>query len=215
MSLAVLSEIDSKNLIKSFESSKITINEINIACQEKAHYLSMKFGEIYCFNSKTLHGTQKNMEDKSRVSMDFRSRKLNQSTGTKSNSFFFNPCNLESIDKKIKPSLEDDRALVYISSRNKNLINLSQKYQQLICLRYAQELNLKVIALETELQGFDYLINLNDILYGSKMGMYKHLIIYSKELVNIQQHTVQELFENAKNLDISIHFVLEDHVWRN
>lgn len=213
MSLAILSEEDSKAAIEGFRGKKVSISEINSTCQEKMRYLDMTFGEIYFFNSKTLHGTMLNVENRTRVSLDFRSRKPEQSAGQKADSFFTNPCAANFFTNPNEPGENENLAVIYVSSNNANKKFLSQKYQQLVCLRYAEELGLKVIAVETELVGFDYLINLHDLISGSRMGMYKNLIIFSKDQVNLNEVDNQSLLKSASDMSVKIHFVLEDELW--
>ena len=82
----------------------------------------------------------------------------------------------------------------------------------MLCLRYVEENNIVNISIETELIGFESLINLEDIVWGSQKGKFQDLVIFSIENLPSNEYTEQFL-KNCKLNKVKVHFVAEDKIY--
>ena len=140
--------------------------------------LTMNFGEIYHFNSHIIHGTEINETDQTRVSFDFRILLDGDDRGLKDESFFV-PFEQGSVATNAK----QQTGVVYIGKRRGFTKVISQKYQALLCNRYAAENRISVLVSETELCGFDHLPTLWNMVTGGYAGSFSNLIIFSAFLL--------------------------------
>lgn len=211
MSLAVLNDKDSENIEDFARMKNLSLTQINEMCIEKSTFLNMKFGEIFLFHSKQLHGTILNNEKKTRLSFDFRIRLDGKSSGEKDHSFFLPRRSIKN-ESKTSFVIKSETGIGYFSYAFSNKFRLSQKYQQYIIKKYAEEMGINILALETEIKGFNRPINLEDILYGTRSKQYNHLIIFSAFNLPSEDYK-NTLITYAQGNNFKIHFVAEDEIY--
>lgn len=208
-SMFVLGEDISERLVDEMKREKRSILEMDEMCRPHGRPLDMRFGEIYVFNSHMLHGSVVNDTDRSRVSFDFRMLPDGVDRGVKDPSFFVRP------GARRHPASRGTSlatAGIYFSGSLKTDLVLSQKYQQLLCLRYASDHGLGALVLETELWGFDHHPTLWDMVSGSYSGQFENLIIFSTKLLPPDDADRGRLIAEAKRRGMTLHFVAEDIV---
>jgi hypothetical protein len=205
-SMYVVGEAKSALLIEEMRNKKLSILEMNKVCGLHSRALEMAFGEIYVFNAHMLHGTNVNSTAQTRVSFDFRMLPDGESPGVKDDSFFVSPKTGRNAGAG-EPS-PHGRAGIYFGRTA--TVPLSQKYQQLVCLRYASENGLAAQVLETELSGFEHFPNLHDMIEGGYSGQFEHLIIFSLALLPEDTAHRSRLIAQAKAIGLTLHFVVED-----
>jgi len=134
-SMMVVDEATSARLMEQMKQRRISILDMNDLCLPHSRSLAMEFGDIYVFNAHMLHGTVVNDTDRTRVSFDFRMLVGEDDRGAKDPSYFIAPnSRRRGVDGKPRAT-----AGIYCSGNLATDLTLSQKYQQLICLRYASE----------------------------------------------------------------------------
>jgi sporadic carbohydrate cluster 2OG-Fe(II) oxygenase len=205
-SMFVLSENESENLIQETKKLKESVIDFNKKCHSASKPLEINYGEIFKFNSQTLHGTVFNDTDSSRVSIDFRMVIDNDDIGLKDQSFFI--LDRKTVTKETKPK----RAMLYFNRENKEEKLPSQKYQQLICLEYCQEKNITPVRLETELSGFDYFPTLFHISENCKDENFRDIVIFSKENLPDSIELKNKFIDIAKKNNLVVHYVFEDEI---
>ena len=178
-SLYVADEQTSLQITNKIRTEKRSVQEMNQLARGACRPLAMNFGEIYHFNSHTVHGTEINDTDKTRVSFDFRILLEGDDRGLK-DELFFVPFEQTSVAIKS----ERQTGIVYIGKRRGFTNVISQKYQALLCNRYAVENRISVLVSETELCGFDHLPTLWNMVTGGYAGKFSNLIIFSAFLLS-------------------------------
>lgn len=205
-SMFVISENESKHLIQETKKLKESVINFNKKCILFSKPLQMSYGEIFKFNSQTLHGTVFNDTDSTRVSIDFRMVINNDDIGLKDNSFFIKDRKILNLDSQPK------RAMLYFNRENKEEKLPSQKYQQLICLEYCHEKNITPVRLETELSGFDYFPTLFHISENCKDENFSDIVIFSKENLPDSIELNNKFKQIAKKNSLALHYVFEDEI---
>jgi sporadic carbohydrate cluster protein (TIGR04323 family) len=104
--------------------------------------------------------------------------------------------------------------VVYIGKRRGFTNVLSQKYQALLCNRYAAEHRINILVAETELCSFDHLPTLWNMVSGGYAGNFSNLIVFSAFLLPEDRNERGKLAEECKARCITVHFVAEDIVAR-
>jgi sporadic carbohydrate cluster 2OG-Fe(II) oxygenase len=215
-SLALLTENISREVLKTLSNTKgLTIDLINKMCEEKATLLKCDYGDIFMFDAKRLHGTTLNEEKFTRVSFDFRMQINSSNTGKKDTSFFVNSGFSKDLGKsahKTHAKGFDITAFGYVSSFFNVDFNISQKYQQLLCVRYAEENELNLIGMETEISGFKEFLNLEDLISGTRKNTFKNLLVFSEKCLPADKDRHEDLLNSAKSAGIIIHLICEDLV---
>lgn len=205
-SMYVADDDTSWKLSETILAERLLIPEVNKLCEDQCEPLAMDVGEVYMFNARTMHGTVVSDTHTSRVSFDFRMVCDGDDRGLKDESFFVRP------GQKAKPKSSREMCAVYVGKHRGFTNVLSQKYQTLICYRYAEEQKQSVLVGETELSGFDYQPQLWNILTGTWSGQYQHLILFSRLLLPESQAEQDRFFAEASRRNVTIHFVAEDAV---
>jgi sporadic carbohydrate cluster 2OG-Fe(II) oxygenase len=208
-SLYVSDEQTSLSITEQIRGEKNSIEEMNKLARRACHPLSMKFGEVYCFNSHIIHGTERNDTDQTRVSFDFRMLQDGDDRGMKDESFFVSPGQqTETVNARHRTSL------IYIGKRRGFTQVISQKYQALLCNRYAAENHISASVAETELSGFDHLPALWNMVSGTYAGSFSDLIIFSAFLLPENPTARMKLANECKARQLTLHFVAEDIIAR-
>jgi len=206
-SLYVSDARTSFGITESIRSERHSIEEMNQLARRACRPLKMRFGEVYHFNSHIIHGTEKNDTDQTRVSFDFRMLREGDDRGLKDGSFFV------PLGKRASSAGTGRRTgIVYIGKRRGFTNIISQKYQLLLCRRYAAENQISVLLAETELSGFNYLPALRNMISGAYAGRFSDLIIFSIFLLPESAAERCQLAEECKAKDLTLHFVAEDIV---
>jgi sporadic carbohydrate cluster protein (TIGR04323 family) len=207
-SLYVSNEQASVNITGIIRGQKNSIKEMNELARRACQPLSMKFGEVYYFNSHVIHGTEKNDTDQTRVSFDFRMLRDGDGKGLKDESFFMR------VGQR-NPGAHAERqysGVIYIGKRRGFTNVISQKYQALLCNRYASENRIAVLVAETELSSFGHLPTLWNMVSGDYAGSFSELIIFSAFLLPENSIERQRLSQECKSRNLTLHFVAEDIV---
>jgi sporadic carbohydrate cluster 2OG-Fe(II) oxygenase len=207
-SMYVLEEEESRRVEHDIRAARMSITEMNAAIHGFARPLRLEYGQIFLFNSHILHGTVVNDTARTRVSIDFRMLVDGADRGLKDPSFFVRPGERGSADKGAPR-----RAGVYVGRTRGISAAISQKYQQLICLRYAADRNLSALVLETELSTFDYRPVLWDLVTGTYLGAFETLILFSAQLLPEDDTERSRLLDDVEKRNLPLHFVCEDFVW--
>jgi sporadic carbohydrate cluster 2OG-Fe(II) oxygenase len=208
-SLYVADEQTSLQITNKIRTEKRSVQEMNQLARGACRPLAMNFGEIYHFNSHTVHGTEINDTDKTRVSFDFRILLEGDDRGLKDESFFVP---FEQTSVAIKS--ERQTGIVYIGKRRGFTKVISQKYQALLCNRYATENRISVLVSETELCGFDHLPTLWNMITGGYAGKFSNLIIFSAFLLSESRDERRTFAEECAARGLTVRFVVEDVVAR-
>ena len=186
-------------LQKKFFKEKLSIAKMNDLAKKASEPQLLKYGNVLLFNTKTFHGTHKNLSKKHRLSFDFRILLLNQSAGTKPLDEFYNKFNKKTT-KKIK-------CLAYIYKRNFLMENLSHKVQREINFGYCSSNNLEFSLEETEIHGVDHYPNL--YFYLNKK-IYKHIVMTSILCLPNNLELRNKLINLSKKNKIELHFSVEN-----
>jgi len=208
-SLYVCDEQTSLRVTDKIRTERRSIEEINQLARGACRPLTMTFGQIYHFNSHVIHGTEPNQTDQTRLSFDFRILLDGDDRGLKDESFFV-PFERASVTKKI----EQQTGVVYIGKLRGFTQVISQKYQALLCNRYATENRISVLVSETELCGFDHLPTLWNMVAGGYAGTFTDLIVFSAFLLPEDFGTREKFAKECVARGLTVHFVAEDIVAR-
>ena len=206
-SLYVCNEEESLRVTDKIRTERRSIEEINRLARGACRPLTMTFGEIYHFNSHVIHGTEPNQTEQTRVSFDFRILLDGDDRGLKDESFFV-PFEQDSAAKKAGQRT----GVVYIGKRRGFTQVISQKYQALLCNRYAAENRIAILVSETELCGFDHLPTLWNMVAGGYAGTFSDLIIFSAFLLPEDANERRKFAQECKARRLSVHCVAEDIV---
>ncbi len=190
---------ESAILQKKFFKEKLSIAKVNDLAKKVSKPQILDYGKILLFNTKTFHGTHKNLSKKHRLSFDFRILLFNQSAGTKPVDEFYNRFNKKN-KKKIK-------CLSYIYKRNFLMENLSHKVQREINFGYCLTNNLEFSLEETEIHGVDHYPNLYFYL---QKKIYKHIVMTSVLCLPQDIKLRKKLITLSKKNNIELHFSLEN-----
>lgn len=201
----VIDEVDSARLEERMKTGRKSIVEMNLECHRYAHPLSMKFGDLFAFNSHVLHGTLVNETNRTRVSFDFRILVDGDDRGIKDPSFFIRP-------NERTGNAATVRACIYFGKNRGFTRIISQKYQLLVCLRYASDQRFNAQVAETELNGFDHHPNLWDMVCGTRARAMDALILFSVQLLPPDYGDRTRLLDEATQRGLPLHFVCEDFV---
>lgn len=199
-SMFVADEIASAAITGALRAGRKSIAEMNAVARRSCTPLTMRYGEIFQFNARIVHGTEINETDCTRVSFDFRMVREGGDRGLKDASFFTGPGPRTSAGTL-------GFGMIYYG-RQEGLI--SQKYQQLLCHRYAAESGIAVQAAETELTGFDHHPVLWSLLERRHAMPVAHLILFSLRLLPPEASARERFLAAASARGLTLHFVAED-----
>ena len=211
--LAFLDKTENMKAIKYFKTNDLSLIEIQKYCEKKAKIVELNYGEFLHFPTSAIHGTFTNNTDDIRISFDFRICH-DGNRGYKSQNFFsnINKLNFKNNSTK-KKNKQKKTAISYLSQRNfSGSFLVSQTIQHDANISYCQRNNLSIIAHETELMGFNKLINLEDIFFGNKKGLTKNVVIFSDKLINLKNQKNKKLINLALNKGFKIHFANEGYM---
>jgi sporadic carbohydrate cluster protein (TIGR04323 family) len=206
-SLYVSDEQTSLRITNKIRTERRSIQEMNKLARGACQPLAMNFGEIYHFNSHIIHGTQINDTNQTRVSFDFRILRDGDDKGLKDDSFF-----VPFEQMRAMMNAEQQTGIVYIGKRRGFTNVISQKYQALLCNRYAAEHHITVLVAETELCGFDHLPTLWNMISGEYAGRFSNLILFSAFLLPEDRNQRRKLADECEERGLAVHFVAEDVV---
>lgn len=198
----------SREVTHAIRVGRKSITEMNALARSVCSPLDMSFGEIFHFNSHIIHGTEVNTTDKTRVSFDFRILRDGDDRGLKDQSFFLRP-GARSHDSQPQQTAA---AAIYIGKQSGFTKIISQKYQALLCNRYAREKNISAYLSETELNGFSHHPVLWNMICGNHAKTFEHLIVFSALLLPTDLAERKRLVDECRARNLTIHFVAEDVV---
>jgi sporadic carbohydrate cluster 2OG-Fe(II) oxygenase/sporadic carbohydrate cluster protein (TIGR04323 family) len=206
-SMFVANESTSREVTRTIRTGRKSITEINELARSVCSPLNMSFGEIFCFNSHIIHGTEMNATDKTRVSFDFRMLLDGADRGLKDESFFVHPGE-RSHDKPQKAAV----GVIYIGKQEGFTKIISQKNQVLLCNRYARENGISSFLSETELNGFTHHPVLWNMICGNHAETFRHLIFFSALLLPTGLAELKHFIDECEARNLTLHFVAEDIV---
>jgi sporadic carbohydrate cluster protein (TIGR04323 family) len=207
-SMFVTDEATSRRITQQISDGRKSIVEMNELARSVCSPLNLSFGEIFHFNSRIIHGTEINGTDKTRVSFDFRMLRDGDDRGLKDQSFFLRP--------GARSQKRETRSLapgaIYIGKQDGFTQVISQKYQALLCNRYAKENDISAYLSETELSGFSHHPVLWNMVRGNHAETIEHLILFSALLMPNDPAERRSLADECKVRNLTLHFVAEDVV---
>ena len=211
--LAFLDKIENKKAIDYFILNDLSLIEIQKYCEKKAKLVELNYGEFLHFPTSAIHGTFTNNTKDVRISFDFRICH-DEDRGFKSHDFFLDIDQLIcSKDKSLNKSNLKKTAISYVSQRNfSGGFLVSQTIQHDANISYCQKKNLTIITHETELMGFEKLINLEDIFFGNFKGLTKDVVIFSDKLINLKNIKNKKIIDTALDQGFTIHFANEGYI---
>jgi len=207
-SMFVADEFASRTVTERIRSEEKSISEMNELAKSVCYPLRMDFGELFHFNSHIIHGTEINSTGKTRISFDFRVQRDGDDRGVKDESFFIRPG-----ERKRNPSAQTSNlGAIYIGKQGGFTRIISQKYQVLLCSRYALENGISAPIGETELSGFAHHPVLWNLVCGNQVGSFSHLIIFSALLLPSDPTERERLTHELRSKKLTVHFIAEDIV---
>lgn len=210
--LAFLDKTENEKAIKHFKNNDLSLVEIQKYCEKKAKIIELNYGEFLHFKTSAIHGTFTNNTDGIRISFDFRICH-DKNRGYKSNDFFSNISRLYSSNNTKKNNNQKKTAISYLSQRNfSGGFLVSQTIQHSANINYCLKNNLSIVAHETELMGFNKLINLEDIFFGNRKKLTKNVVIFSDKLINLKNNKNKNLINSAIKKGFKIHFANEGYI---
>ena len=190
---------NSSILQKKFFDQKLSLANINELGKNICKPQILNYGDILLFNTKTFHGTHKNISKFHRLSFDFRILMINKSAGTKPIDEFYHLFKKRKNKKKI--------CLHYIYKKNFLMENLSHKVQREINFSYCQSNNFESFLEETEIHGVDHYPNL---LFYLKNKEYKDIVMTSILCLPKEISLRKKLLNLSRKNKIELHFSLEN-----
>jgi sporadic carbohydrate cluster 2OG-Fe(II) oxygenase len=214
-SLAFLSEINNQKLLSFFHKKQPSLVEIQRHCEKKIEFAECNYGEFIIFPTKALHGTVVNVSDKIRVSFDFRIC-TNNDFGLKNPKFFRKIFNNDNKINSLRRDADKNKQLTAIGYLNQFSIydnfKISQTIQHEAVTSFCLKNNLDLILLETELIGFTKPLNLEDILFGSRSGLAKDIVVFSDKLIFLENPLYFKLIKKSIAKNFRFHFVNEGYI---
>jgi sporadic carbohydrate cluster protein (TIGR04323 family) len=207
-SMFVTDEIASREVTRVIRDDKKSISQMNELARSVCSPLEMSFGELFHFNSHIIHGTEINTTSKTRISFDFRILRDGDDRGLKDESFFVRSEGRSQLVKTQTSAL----GAMYIGKQDGFTKLVSQKYQILLCARYAAENGISAQIGETELAGFTHHPVLWNMIRGNHAGSFSHLIVFSALLMPSDPVERSNLVAELKARNLTVHFVVEDVV---
>ena len=104
-------------------------------------------------------------------------------------------------------------ALGYSSQKMRSDLQISQTIQQQANADYASRNDLYLVAQETELIGFNRLLNFEDMISGERQLKARDIVVFSEAYMPPNSNERDRLFDIATPNGFSIHFVNEGHTY--
>jgi sporadic carbohydrate cluster protein (TIGR04323 family) len=211
-SLFVLTPEESVELAAVFTREHASVQEMNGRMRAKARPLDARVGDIFVFSSRLMHGTEVNDTDVTRVSFDFRILPDGAARGVKSETFFASPAAYEA---ELRPAAGRSPAerrvgIVYVNVHEGFTRFVSQRNQQLLAARYAEDCNISVLTAETEIVTMSHYPMLFDLLSGGAGRGCDVLLLFSVALLPHTEGERRRVFQMARAANLELKFVLED-----
>ena len=207
-SLAFFDQNENDLALEKFYKEAPSLVEIQDYCEPRSHFAECDYGEFLVFPTKALHGTKTNQSKDIRVSFDFRVS-LDGDIGRKNKKFFV-PF---SVEPQQNPPLLKSKNATALGYLNQYQIfddfSISQTIQQESIISYSKKNNLDLITLETELIGFSRPINLEDLLFGSRKGEARDIVVFSEKILNLNKNSYSSLVNKAMANGYRFHCVNE------
>ncbi len=146
--LGVVNPNDSASLLSDFYANSISSDLLESFSRSKASFSPMKMGEALFFGNHTLHGTQTNLSDRTRISIDF--RLTPESTSRNLHQRYVSPDRL--IQFSSKYSAVHRKAIYCIRSTN-SLLDVSFQEQRNLISSYCDRHSISIISETHEIQG--------------------------------------------------------------
>lgn len=174
--IRVLSEKEGNFLFKKIESNFELLNKEKEMLDDLSFEILPDLGSAYLFNSKTLHYSEVNKTNLTRISIDFRIANLDDNTSSKNLSDYYK------IKGKLFKNAKDNefkKCLKYICGGNKKDTTL----QHVIINNYAKRNNMIIIDQEAEIERFDYPMIKKHLFSDTINRNYDCILISSQSII--------------------------------
>ncbi len=214
-SLYVASIEDSAASLKYLETKKAIQPEIDDYLRKFCQPLSINNGDIYCFNSKIIHGSEINETPFTRVSVDFRLLHPNKSSGTKKLNEFYLPFHDESLwphkRKANNVSMQFQFAgTAYIYPSYGFTKFFSAFNQRDIVKSYAKKNQIEILAEETEIHIMPHHPTLKSLVSGYPNKSLNCVVAFSTLCLPESTEDRLEIYKKSIDHNIPIFFALEN-----
>jgi len=203
---------ESDELTELFERGQLSMQEMNDCMRRKSQPLDMHFGQIFKFSSRLMHGSELNDTDTTRVSFDFRILPDGADRGVKSETFFVRPDDYEAALQQVenRGATKPRIGIVYINVNEGFTRFVSQKNQQLLAHKYAEDCGISVLTAETEIVTMSHYPMLFDLLAGGTGRDCDVLLLFSVLLLPRTDRDRRRVFQLARERNLELRFVVED-----
>ena len=193
-------KIDNKKLLTSFRKKKIDVAQINQILKHLCKKTDVKRNEYLQFNSKVIHGTQKNKENVSRISFDFRIIGINQNFGSKPKENFNQV--LENKITKIKSHNKIFKCSTYTNGVSKIAVRNQIIFINSMCMNN----NFQVILNDSEIYQLDYLPVLRGMIKNKNLDL---IVVYSLKIFK-NKNIKNQILKLLKKMNKKIYFCYEN-----
>ncbi|MCY3013923.1 MAG: hypothetical protein NT171_04360 [Planctomycetota bacterium] len=200
----------SEQCIAEIGQSMATLRQINEISKRYCHPINAKFGELATFASYMIHGAERNRQDISRVSFDFRIASDENDLGSKSRTNFYSRQELDgSVAAKASESTDKMIGITYSNS----CCGASAKSQLLLCTSFAESLGIDVVGNESEIYVFDHLPVLRSHIESSGFKI-NCVVVFGTDIFEGNKDLAKSVLEAADRSNMAIVFSSESLIYR-
>lgn len=213
-SIYISSPEDSDEALNYLEKSKAIQPEIDSHLRKFCNPIKMSHGEIFCFNSKIIHGTEVNITGKTRISIDFRLLHEGNSSGTKKINEFYLPFHYEEQWPHLKNATNlnqiEYKATSYLYPSNGFTKFFSAYNQRDIIRSFSKKNNIIILAEETEIHTMAHHPTLKSLTTGYPNPELNCIVAFSVLCLPSDIEDRKEILTNSVKFNIPIFFALEN-----
>lgn len=187
-------------------SARATLQDINNIAKSICAPFEGDYGDLLSFSSDMIHGANRNSQDTTRVSFDFRIAPKPNDIGTKPLSNFFNRAELTSNEETVEKTTN---TIHFTGITYSNLCNgVSAKSQLMMCAAFCDANNIGIVGNESEIVTFDYLPVLRHYLSSNKTNI-NSVVVFGVGIFNSDKDLAKSIIETAIRNDIALIFCSE------
>ncbi len=204
-----LMPVNEKNTLFMARNEKESLDLINIMIKEKLSLLEINnssinicepfignYGDILTFKPSMIHGTNINLDKKTRISFDFRININDYDLGTKPRSNYYSRSELEKDNLNKNQDKKNILHLQGISYSNR-CSKISAKTQLNVCYRFAEEHGIQIDGNESEILIFEHLPVLEHYI-NEKDTLRNCIIVFGIEIFNGDKNLAIDFYKKAK-----------------
>jgi len=210
-SLYLASLTDSLSAAQDLEHRKATLPEIKTRLAKISHPLAMTFWHLAIFNSKCVHGTERNQTDHTRVSMDFRILLEGKDPGSKPLLKYFRRIE-ESDDSNNEESseqFENLRASAYVYSHHGFTQFIDHASQRAVIAEFARTQKISVLAEETEIKTMPHHPQLLSLVEDAELHQLNAVVLFSVLCLPADPSDRQRIYTSALRGRVPLFFANE------